>query len=122
MRKENSTRRLVYLNKHVVPILLLGSIGAVLHGLVYPIIGLLFASAIKSFYEPPNKLRKDSKFCALAYVGIAIISLIAVPMQNYFLGVAGGKLIERIRSLLFEKVMHQDISWFDDPNNSRYNI
>ncbi|MCI16475.1 ABC transporter B family member 9-like, partial [Trifolium medium] len=37
---------------------------------------------------------------------------------NYFFGIAGGKLIERIRSLTFEKIVHQEIRWFDDPANS----
>lgn len=36
-------------------------------------------------------------------------------MQNYFFGMAGSKLIRRMRSLTFQKVVHQEISWFDDP-------
>lgn len=31
--------------------------------------------------------------------------------------IAGGKLVERIRSLTFAKVVHQEISWFDDPDS-----
>ncbi|XVE88301.1 hypothetical protein DITRI_Ditri19aG0059000 [Diplodiscus trichospermus] len=37
---------------------------------------------------------------------------------NYFFGVASGKLIQRIQSLIVEKVVHQDISWCDDLANS----
>ncbi|KAK4858209.1 hypothetical protein QYF36_012805 [Acer negundo] len=65
-RQNVSIRRLAYLNKPEIPVLCIGSIGA----------------------------------------------------MNYFFGVAGGKLIQRIRSLTFEKVVHQQISWFDDPENS----
>ncbi|KFK23687.1 hypothetical protein AALP_AAs50902U000500 [Arabis alpina] len=43
---------------------------------------------------------------------------IFVPIQNYFFGIAGGKLIKRIRLMTFEKVLHQEISWFDDTANS----
>ncbi|KAJ7968838.1 ABC transporter B family protein [Quillaja saponaria] len=50
--------------------------------------------------------------------GLGCVTLVALPVQNYFFGVAGGKLIERIRILTFEKVVHQQISWFDDPANS----
>ncbi|XP_027930318.1 ABC transporter B family member 9-like isoform X1 [Vigna unguiculata] len=39
-------------------------------------------------------------------------------LQNYLFGIAGGKLIERIRSMAFNKVVHQEISWFDHPSNS----
>ncbi|XVE88303.1 hypothetical protein DITRI_Ditri19aG0059200 [Diplodiscus trichospermus] len=49
---------------------------------------------------------------------MGLVSLLVGPLQNYFFGVAGGKLIQRIRSLTFEKVVHQDISCFDDPANS----
>jgi len=41
-------------------------------------------------------------------------------LQNYLFGIAGGKLIERIRSMAFNKVVHQEISWFDHPSNSWY--
>ncbi|KAK7331427.1 hypothetical protein VNO77_25652 [Canavalia gladiata] len=116
--KKVSIRRLAYLNKPEVPVLLLGSIAAAVHGLVFPIFGLLFSSAISMFYEPPQKQRKDSEFWSLLYVGLGLVTLVALPVQNYFFGVAGGKLIERIRSLTFEKVAHQEISWFDDPANS----
>ncbi|GMP73995.1 hypothetical protein CsSME_00031536 [Camellia sinensis var. sinensis] len=33
-------------------------------------------------------------------------------------GSSGGKLIMRIRALTFEKTVHQEISWFDNPKNS----
>ncbi|MBA0779108.1 hypothetical protein Gotri_003389 [Gossypium trilobum] len=117
-RKSVSIRRLANLNKPEVPVLLIGSIAAAVHGLVFPIFGLLFSSAIKTFYEPPSKLLKDSKVWAVSYVGMGVVILLVGPMQNFFYGVAGGKLIQRIRSLTFEKVVHQNISWFDDPENS----
>ena len=115
-----SIKRLAYLNKPEVPVLLLGSIAAAVHGVVFPIFGLLLSSAINMFFEPAHQLRKDSRFWSLLYVGLGLVTLVAIPVQNYFFGIAGGKLIERIRSLTFQKVVHQQISWFDDPANSRY--
>ncbi|KAH9797569.1 ABC transporter B family member 9 [Citrus sinensis] len=117
-RQKLSMRRLAYLNKPEFPVLLIGSIAAGIHGVIFPIFGLLLSSSIRMFFEPEDKLRKDSRFWALIYLVLGIINLIAVPFQNYFFGVAGGKLIRRIRSLTFEKVVHQEISWFDDPANS----
>ncbi|XP_057949997.1 ABC transporter B family member 9-like [Malania oleifera] len=117
-RPKVSMRRLAYLNKPELPVLLLGSVAAAIHGVIFPIFGLLLSTAIKIFYEPPHELRKDSRFWALIYVGLGIVTLAAIPVQNYFFGVAGGKLIQRIRSLSFEKVVHQEIGWFDDPANS----
>ncbi|XP_028202102.1 ABC transporter B family member 9-like isoform X1 [Glycine soja] len=113
-----SLRRLAYLNKPEVLVLVLGSIAAIVQGVVFPMFGFLFSSAIAMFYEPPEKQRKDSSFWALLYVGLGIVTLVIIPVQNYFFGIAGGKLIERIRLLTFKKVVHQEISWFDDPANS----
>lgn len=111
--------RLAYLNKPEIPILLFGSLAAAIHGVVFPIFGLLLSSSIDMFYKPPNELRKDSKFWAVFYVCLGSVTLIVIPIQNYLFGIAGGKLILRIRSLTFEKIVHQEISWFDDLANSR---
>ena len=35
-------------------------------------------------------------------------------------GMAGGKLVERVRALSFQSIMHQEVAWFDDPSNSRF--
>ncbi|KAI4295364.1 hypothetical protein L6164_035417 [Bauhinia variegata] len=117
-RQNVSIKRLAYLNKPEVPFLLLGSIAAGIYGVILPIFGLLLSTAIKVFYEPPAQLKKDSKTWALRFVGLGVITLVALPIQNYLFGIAGGKLIERIRSLTFEKIVHQEISWFDDTANS----
>ncbi|KAJ8626939.1 hypothetical protein MRB53_020246 [Persea americana] len=111
-------RRLAYLNKPELPVLLLGTIVAIVSGAILPVYGLLMSSAVKIFFEPPHKLRKDARFWALMFATLGVISQIVVPLQQYLFGVAGGKLIQRIRSLSFERVVHQEISWFDNPMNS----
>jgi len=35
-------------------------------------------------------------------------------------GIAGGKLVERVRSMTFQSIMRQEINWFDKPEHSRY--
>ncbi|KAK8954256.1 ABC transporter B family member 9 [Platanthera zijinensis] len=117
-RKEVSIMRLVKLNRPEIPALLMGAIAAAVHGVIFPVFGILISSAIKTFYEPPHQLRRDSRFWALMYVMLGVAAFLSVPVQHYWFGVAGGKLIERIRSLSFEKVVHQEISWFDEPANT----
>ncbi|KAJ9690880.1 hypothetical protein PVL29_013169 [Vitis rotundifolia] len=117
-RKKVSITRLAYLNRSEIPVLLLGSTAAGVHGVVFPAFGLILSTAIKIFHEPPHELRKDSRFWSLMLVGLGAVTLIVASVQNYLFGVAGGKLIHRIRSLTFRKVVHQEISWFDDPENS----
>ncbi|XP_057764048.1 ABC transporter B family member 9-like isoform X1 [Salvia miltiorrhiza] len=117
-RKKVSISRLAALNKPEAPYLVLGCVGAGVQGLIFPMFGLLLSTAIRIFFEPSNQLSKDSKFWALMMVVLGLSTLLALPVQNYFFGVAGGKLIQRIRSMSFKKVVHQEISWFDDPANS----
>ncbi|XP_059632048.1 ABC transporter B family member 11-like [Cornus florida] len=111
-------RRLVYLNKPEIPVLLLGSFGAVANGLVLPIFGVLLSKVIKTFYEPAHELRKDSKFWAYMFLVFGVATLFSLPLRTYSFAVAGCKLIKRIRLMCFEKVVHMDISWFDEADHS----
>lgn len=110
--------RLLKLNMPEVPVLLLGSVAASVHGVVFPLFGLLMSGIIKSFFEPPDKLREDSSFWALIAVALGVTCLVVVPAQYFLFAVAGGKLIERIRALSFQSIVRQEISWFDNASNS----
>ncbi|KAA3669924.1 uncharacterized protein DEA37_0003839, partial [Paragonimus westermani] len=35
----------------------------------------------------------------------------------YFFGVAGQRLTKRLRRLLFQALLQQEMAWFDNPNN-----
>ena len=115
-----SIKRLAYLNKPELPVLLLGSVAAMINGVLFPIYGLLLSSSIEMFFKPPRELKKDSRVWSLLFLGLGFIALVISPVQNFLFGVAGGKLIRRIRSMSFEKVVHQEISWFDNAANFRY--
>ncbi|KAM5568564.1 ABC transporter B family member 11-like [Rosa sericea] len=115
---EVSLSRLAYLNKTEIPILLLGSIAAAICGAIFPIFGVLISSVIKTFFDQPHQLRKDSKFWALIFVVIGVVALLAHPVRAYFFAVAGCKLIRRVRSLCFEKVIYMEASWFDEAEHS----
>ncbi|PKA62294.1 ABC transporter B family member 21 [Apostasia shenzhenica] len=116
--KDVPIRRLAYLNKPEIPILLLGLISAIITGLVFPAFGLLLSSVINTFYQPPPKLKKDSKFWALMFLIFGVVSFVANPGRTYFFGVAGSRLIRRIRLMTFEKVVNMEIAWFDNSENS----
>ncbi|KAJ9170034.1 hypothetical protein P3X46_018171 [Hevea brasiliensis] len=111
-------RRLACLNKPEIPVLIAGSIAASINGAIFPMFGILFSRAIKAFYEPPHELKKDSNFWAIIFILMGFISFLASPTQLYFFAVAGSKLIQRIRSMCFEKVVHMEVGWFDEPEHS----
>lgn len=112
-----SLRRLAYINKPEIPVLIIGAIAAVISGVIFPIFGLLISSVIKTFFEPP-KLKKDSEFWALMFMVLGLASFLAIPARTYFFGVAGCKLIQRIRVMCFEKVVRMEVGWFDEPEHS----
>ncbi|VVA35378.1 PREDICTED: ABC transporter [Prunus dulcis] len=115
---EVSLRRLAYLNKPEIPVLLLGTIAAAVNGAILPIFSILISSVIKTFYEPPPQLRKDSKFWALIFIVLGVVAFIALPARQYFFAVAGCNLIKRVRSMCYEKVVYMEVSWFDNPQHS----
>ncbi|CAK7348532.1 unnamed protein product [Dovyalis caffra] len=111
-------RRLAYLNKPETPVLMAGAIAAVLNGVIFPTFAILLSNVIKTFFEPPHEMRKDSKFWALMFMTLGLASFLVFPTQTYLFSVAGCKLIQRIRSICFEKVVHMEVGWFDEPEHS----
>ncbi|KAM0951265.1 putative ABC-type xenobiotic transporter [Dioscorea sansibarensis] len=111
-------QRLVHLNKPELPVLIFGAAAAIVSGVLLPIFGLLLSNIIETFYQPPPKLKRDSKFWSAMFVATGVVYLLALPTRSYFFAVAGAKLIRRIRLMTFEKLVHMEIAWFDDPVNS----
>ncbi|KAH7681724.1 Xenobiotic-transporting ATPase protein [Dioscorea alata] len=115
--KQVSIKRLALLNKPEALILTLGSIAAIISGLVQPVFGLWLSRAIETFYEPLHELHKHANLWALRFLALGFVCFVVTPSQHYLFGMAGGKLIERVHSLSFERVLYQEISWFDEPSH-----
>ncbi|XP_017412101.1 ABC transporter B family member 5 isoform X1 [Vigna angularis] len=116
--REVSFFRIAYLNKPEIPVLLMGTLAAAATGAVQPTMGLLLSNMINTFLEPADELRKDSKFWSLIFVALGIAAFILISLRSYFFGVAGSKLIKRIRLMCFEKITHMEMGWFDKAENS----
>ncbi|KAL1553054.1 ATP-binding cassette, sub-B (MDR TAP), member 4 [Salvia divinorum] len=110
--------RLAALNRPEGPALTAGALAAIVNGAIVPFFGILLSLVIKTFYEPPHKMRQDSKFWAVMFVALGVVSLVAYPLRTYFFGVAGCRLIRRIRMMCFEKVVNMEVAWFDEAENS----
>lgn len=110
--------RLASLNKPEAPIFIIGGLFASANGCIFPVYGLLMSSVIKTFFEPRDKLRKDANFWASMFLVIACIAFTVLPIQMICFSIAGNRLIRRVRQLTFEKVLRQEISWFDESENS----
>lgn len=110
--------RLAYLNKPELPVLLLGSLAAVVSGVLLPIFAVILSRVVHTLFEPPSKLHKDSKFWSLMLTFLGLVTLISIPIRAFLFSIAGSKLIKRIRSMSFDKIVHMEVEWFDKPENS----
>jgi ATP-binding cassette subfamily B (MDR/TAP) protein 1 len=117
--KQSPLGRLANLNKPELPVILLGSLAAAIHGMILPVSGVIISNAIITFFEPADKLKNDSQFWGLICIVLGIVSIISIPVEYFLFGIAGGKLIERVRASSFQSIVHQDVAWFDNPKNSR---
>ncbi|CAL2249145.1 unnamed protein product [Prunus armeniaca] len=113
-----SLRCLAVLNKHEIPVLLIGTVAAMTSGVMIPLFGVLMSRVVKTFYEPPLQQKTDSEFWAMMFMTLGLASLLVIPARRYFFSVAGSKLIERIRLMCFERVVHMEVAWFDEAENS----
>ncbi|KAJ0976482.1 hypothetical protein J5N97_018447 [Dioscorea zingiberensis] len=111
-------RRLASLNKPELPQVVLGAIAAIITGASQPFFGVLISNMIRIFFEPAPKLRKDSRLWSIIFLISGIGLLLGNVGKSYFFGVAGTKLIRRIRERTFEKVVSMEIGWFDEAENS----
>ncbi|KAH7676294.1 Xenobiotic-transporting ATPase protein, partial [Dioscorea alata] len=116
--QEVPLHRLAGINKGEIPVMVIGAAAAIVSGLILPVFGTILASIIRTFYEPPRKLKHDSVFWSLMLVVLGSISAVSIPVRSYFFAVAGSKLIKKIRLMCFHKIVHMEISWFDNPKNS----
>ena len=120
-RTETSIFRLAAMNKPELPVFIIGTAGALGNGCTFPVFGLLLSNAIFSFYLPtPHEIRRKANFWALMYLILAIGILIVAPTQIFSFGLIGQRLIRRLRKKTFEKVLRNEIGWFDDDDNARW--
>lgn len=118
MPPDVSLSRLAYLNSPEVPSLLLGAIASMTNGIIIPIFGVMLAAMVNTLNEPKEELMRHSKHWALMFVALGAASLLTSPLSMYCFAVAGCKLIKRIRSMCFEKVVYMEVGWFDEADHS----
>ncbi|XP_061383690.1 ATP-dependent translocase ABCB1-like [Danaus plexippus] len=96
-----------------------GSVCSLVSGFAMPLLALILGDFIGVLSNPDeswvqNEIRKYS----LIFVGIGVFSGITNFIMVFMYGIAGEHLTARLRKLLFEKMLHQEVGFFDDKNNS----
>ncbi|XP_016072489.1 PREDICTED: ATP-binding cassette sub-family B member 5 [Miniopterus natalensis] len=116
---EVSLLKIFKLNKSEWPSVVLGTLASVLNGTVHPIFSIIFAKIITMFEnDDRTTLKHDAEIYSMVFVILGVICFVTYFIQGLFYGRAGEILTMRLRHLAFKAMLYQDISWFDDKENS----
>jgi ATP-binding cassette subfamily B (MDR/TAP) protein 1 len=122
-RAQSSLFRLVTYSKPEFHLFIFGGLAALANGTTFPVFGLLLSSIISTYFQPDKKkLRHDANFWSLMFLVLAIGIFIVSPIQFYSFAVIGQRLIRRLRRLTFDKVVRNEVAWFDEEENSSGSI
>ncbi|KAH8284597.1 hypothetical protein KR018_005431 [Drosophila ironensis] len=96
-----------------------GCISSVIMGCAMPIFAVLFGSILQvlAVQDDDDYVRENTNQYSLYFLIAGIVVGIATFMQIYFFGIAGERLTERLRGLMFETMLNQEVAWFDDKAN-----
>ncbi|KAJ1303401.1 hypothetical protein OPQ81_011593 [Rhizoctonia solani] len=112
-------KRMGLINRDSWKLYVLGCTAAIVTGMVYPVMGIVYAKAIVGFSATEDaEKRRSGDRNALWFFVIAIVSAIAIAVQNLVFGMTASRLTSKLRSLSFRAILRQDIGWFDEDKHS----
>lgn len=109
-------KRAFILNKGEWPIIFLGMVGSAMAGAAFPLMALSFSSVLGDLFLPDNE--GPVRQAAIFFVIIGCGSLFGNILQFSMLGVSGGRLTRKLRSLSFRALLKQEMGYFDQKENS----
>ncbi|XP_068615681.1 ATP-dependent translocase ABCB1 [Brachionichthys hirsutus] len=111
--------KIIRLNISEWPLLLVGTVCAVINGAMQPAFAVIFSKIITVFAEPDQEIvRQKSTFFSLMFAAIGGVSFVTMFLQGFCFGKSGEILTLKLRLNAFTSMMKQDLGWFDNPNNS----
>ncbi|CRH00434.1 ABC transporter B family member 1, putative [Plasmodium relictum] len=117
-KKNNNNLNFVYkeifsYKKDIIIIIL----SIIVAGGLYPLFALLYAKYVSTLFDIDN-LRSNSNKYSLYILFISIAMFISETLKNYYNNLIGEKVEKNVKYRLFENILHQEISFFDQDVNS----
>ncbi|ORY03697.1 ATP-binding cassette sub-family B member 5 [Basidiobolus meristosporus CBS 931.73] len=110
--------RVFKLNQPEWYLLVIGTIGSAIDGVIMPIFSVIFTYILEAFQKTDKEeLKKDANFWALMFVVLGIVSLFSGFSKIAIFGIAGERLTRRLRSLSFVAYLRQEAGYFDEKEN-----
>uniref|UniRef100_A0A7N9AQL0 ATP-binding cassette, sub-family B (MDR/TAP), member 4 n=1 Tax=Mastacembelus armatus TaxID=205130 RepID=A0A7N9AQL0_9TELE len=109
--------KIMHLNVPEWPYIVLGTICAIINGVMQPVFAIIFSKIIT---VDPNEdtVRQKATMFSLIFAGIGGVSFITMFLKGYCFGKSGEILTLKLRLEAFKSMMRQDLGWFDNPKNS----
>lgn len=109
-------RRTIRINQAATMLLVLGMLGSVLEGSVFPLSAIPLVQVI-GVMQQGNDTGDMRKWC-LVFVFLGVVGFVGNALQHSALGVYGEKLSKLLRSFAFRSLLRQEIGYFDMKENS----
>ncbi|CAG2053737.1 unnamed protein product [Timema podura] len=117
--EKSSMMEVLRLNKQEWPYIMIGCICSIIMGCAFPIFAVLFGEILGFLsLDDASEIRSKTNIYCLYFVIAGIVVGLATFTQIYTFTLAGEKLTMRLRKLLFQAMVHQEIAWFDEGNNN----
>ncbi|CAF4276815.1 unnamed protein product, partial [Adineta steineri] len=111
--------RLMKMNSPEWVFILIGCLACLLGGLRGPVFSILFAKIINEFNDCKyTDVRRQVLITCCLFLLTGAVFMIVNFFQFVAFGVAGAKLVSRIRSKAFACFLRQEVAYFDRPENS----
>ncbi|XP_053600258.1 ATP-dependent translocase ABCB1-like isoform X2 [Plodia interpunctella] len=95
------------------------SLCSLLSGFSMPVLAIILGDFVGILSgDNPDFIRGEVRKYALIFVGIGVFAGITNFITVFFYGIAGEYLTERLRRQMFEKILQQEVGFYDDKNNS----
>lgn len=94
---------------------------SVLAGLDYPVSAVFFGKILAAYRLPPaeyGELKHEVDYWCRWYIMLGIVELVIYSLQGIGFSLSSEILIYRIRSKTFQHIVRQDMTFFDQPENS----
>ncbi|KIO12002.1 hypothetical protein M404DRAFT_994061 [Pisolithus tinctorius Marx 270] len=112
-------RRIGSLNPEGYRLYVIGALAAMTAGMVYPVFAIIYGKAVNGFSQTdPSARRHAGDMNALWFFIVAIVSSIAIAIQNYVFTLAASHLTTKLRMLSFRAILRQDSKFFDRVENN----
>jgi ATP-binding cassette subfamily B (MDR/TAP) protein 1 len=115
---EVPTQRFLSLLKPDRNSVLLAVASATIVGALYPCTGLTLTSIVSAYYLPSDQVMPAVEKWALIMTAIAIATGIAAFVQGYTFSRIGQRLAFRLRTMMMNNLVRQEVGWYDREENS----